>query len=69
MPMHRDRRATLQSAKRGPPRRGARMKPSGPRRLAGAGNQPALRTVPCRNASCGNQDVQMGSNMGLGAAA
>jgi len=54
MSMHGDRRTTLRSAKSGPPLRGCRRKPLGLRRLAGTGNQPALRKTPCREASSGN---------------
>jgi hypothetical protein len=54
MPLHSDRRMTLQSAKRGPPLRGCYWKPLGQRYVACPGNQPGLRAVPCREASSSN---------------
>ena len=66
MPLHRDRRATPQSVKSGPPLRGRPEKPAGVRRKACTGDRPALRLAPTRRASPGDHGAQTWSNKGLG---
>ena len=66
MPLHRDRRATPQSVKSGPPLRGRPEKPAGGRRETCTGDRPALRLAPTRRASPSDHGVQTWSNKGLG---
>ena len=65
MPLHRDRRETSQSAKRGPPLRGCLGTPLGLRRGACPDNQSGLRHASCRGACQGNHGVQTWSVLGL----
>ena len=65
MPLHRDRRATPQSVKSGPPLRGRPEKPAGVRRKDCTGNHPALHLDPTRRLFPGDHGVQTWSSKGL----